>query len=73
VVVAGIAPYGTVAAGEFVTSPALIEQLSALGPKDWDRKNMQIVLGITVVNDNAGQPRILATHFWDEMPLGKNR
>ncbi|MBZ5724311.1 MAG: hypothetical protein LAP87_04880 [Acidobacteriia bacterium] len=64
VVVAGIGENGTIAAGEFVTSPAFLEGLSKQLPAGWSRKNVEAVLATQVIDRKSGPPRILATHVW---------
>jgi len=63
IVAAGITKYGTMAAGEFLTSPRL-NDLTSYAPRDWRRKNLQIILGTKVVKGSPGPPRVLATYFW---------
>jgi len=64
VVVAGMAKDGTIAAGEFVTEPQYMEALARLAPRDWDKKNLQVVIRTEVVRGSPGPPTIVATHFW---------
>jgi hypothetical protein len=64
VVAAGINNYGTIAAGEFLTTPAYMEAISKLAPGHWEQKNMQFVIATKVINGNSGPPRIVAAHFW---------
>jgi len=64
VVAAGVAYWGTIAAGEFLTDPKYIEDLAKSAPSDWNHKNMQIVIGTKVIAGNSGPPRVLATYFW---------
>lgn len=64
VVVGGTGRDGTIAAGEFVTEPRYLEMLAARAPRDWEKKNLQVVLATEVVRGNTGPPRILATYFW---------
>lgn len=64
VTASGLAKFGTEAAGEFLTSGVAMEEITKGAPKDWDRKNMQIVIGTDTVGRSAGPPRVLATHFW---------
>jgi hypothetical protein len=63
IVAAGITKYGTLSAGEFLTSSRL-DDLTRYAPRDWRRKNLQIILGTKVVKGSPGPPRVLATHFW---------
>lgn len=64
VVAAGIVQYGTMAAGEFLTNPAYLEELTRQAPANWRHMNMEAVIATKVVNGNSGPPRLLATHFW---------
>jgi hypothetical protein len=64
VVVGGMGRDATIAAGEFVTEPRYLELLASRAPRNWARKNLQVVLATDVVNGNTGPPRILATYFW---------
>ncbi|MEO8050992.1 MAG: hypothetical protein ABI833_11300 [Acidobacteriota bacterium] len=64
VTASGLAKFGTEAAGEFLTSRSAMEEIGKGAPKDWDRKNMQIVIGTDTVGRSAGPPHVLATHFW---------
>jgi hypothetical protein len=63
IVAAGITKYGTMAAGEFLTSSRLNE-LTRYAPRDWRRKNLQVVLATKVVKGSPGPPRVLAAYFW---------
>jgi hypothetical protein len=63
IVAAGITKYGTLSAGEFLTGSRLNE-LARYAPRDWRRKNLQVILGTKVVKGSPGPPRVLATYFW---------
>ena len=62
--VGGVTAIGTLAASEFAINPSGWETVARQAPRDWDQKNVQVVIGVTVVNGNAGTPGILATYFW---------
>ena len=64
VVVAGLTQFGTTAAGDFVSSPALMEELNRLPQKDWEKKNLQIVLATRLVRSEAAPAHIVASHVW---------
>jgi hypothetical protein len=64
VIASGIAAYGTIAAGEFLTNEKYMKMVGDRAPKGWERKNMQVVFSTRVINGNSGPPRILATYFW---------
>jgi hypothetical protein len=61
--VGGITPFGTAAAGEFVTSADLLERALA-GVSDWTNRGLQIVLETQVIDGAASAPRVIATHVW---------
>ncbi len=64
IVAAGITQYGSRAAGEFLTSPNLLAVLAAHAPRDWPRKNLQVLLHTKIVGDTPGPPSIVTTYFW---------
>ncbi len=64
VVAAGLHQHGSMAAGEFLTSPDQMAKLEAQAPKGWQRKNLQVVLSTDVVRGVAGSPKIVASYFW---------
>jgi len=64
VVAAGIARGGTVAAGEFLVDAGHLDELARRAPKEWARKNLEIVLETQVIDGRSGPPRI------DEVILG---
>jgi hypothetical protein len=61
---AGITQFGSRAAGEFLTSPHLMAGLTANAPSDWPKKNLQVLLHTTIVDDTPGPPSIVTTCFW---------
>jgi hypothetical protein len=69
IIAAGLTQYGTIGAGEFLSNPEYFSEAAGRLPKDWQRKNLQIVLSVPVVNRISGRPRVLATHTWDSRPL----
>jgi hypothetical protein len=58
-VVAGVGPYGTAAASEFVTNPDYFRHFTARAPKDWQNKDIQIVLSTDVVDGRTGPPQVV--------------
>ena len=64
VIVGGLGPHGTEAAGEFVTSADQMKKLDAYAPSDWKGKNLQVVLSTEVVKGSSGPPKIEAAYFW---------
>jgi hypothetical protein len=64
IIAAGLTQYGTIGAGEFLTNPQYFSEAARRLPANWQKKNLQIVLRVPVVNRISGRPRILATHLW---------
>jgi hypothetical protein len=64
VVAAGIGRGGTVAAGEFLVDQRLMEEMLKQLPRDWKRKNLEVVLETQVIEGRSGPPRIGAVHVW---------
>jgi hypothetical protein len=66
VVLAGITQYGTEAAGDLVTSPALLREALHDAPTGWQNENLQIVVRANVFAQVAAAPQAVATAFWTE-------
>jgi len=64
VLAGGLTGYGTIAAGEFLSNPAYMEKLARQLPKNWERKNIQILIATKVIGGKSGPPRIITTHLW---------
>ncbi len=64
VTIAGLDQTGTRAAGDFATNPELLAALMKDAPKDWNKKNMQVVLHTDVVNDIPGAATVVAVYYW---------
>jgi DNA-binding winged helix-turn-helix (wHTH) protein len=63
-VIAGIGRGGTIAAGELVTNPTYLAQLSNAARASGSKKNMEIVLSTQIIDGQPGSPKIEATYFW---------
>ncbi len=61
---AGIGHAGTRAAAEFLTNSHSIAALVKSLPGDWARKNIQIVLHTSVINQIPSAPDVIATYCW---------
>ncbi len=61
---AGISGNGTQAAGDFITSRERWREFARGAPKDWHRKNIQIVLETKVVAGTPNPARVVASHIW---------
>ena len=63
-VIAGLGPYGTEAASEFVQSPQHLADLAAKLPRGWENKNLEVVLKTNVIGAKAGPPILVTTYTW---------
>jgi DNA-binding winged helix-turn-helix (wHTH) protein len=63
-VIAGIGRGGTIAAGELVTDPTYLAQLSAAARASGNKRNMEVVLSTQIIDGQPGSPKIEATYFW---------
>lgn len=64
VVAGGLTGYGTVAAGEFLTNPVYLEAIAKQMPKNWEHKNLQLVIATKVIHGNSGPPRVVEWYVW---------
>jgi hypothetical protein len=64
VVIAGLTGFGTVAAAEFLTDSAQMQQLVRSAPVGWANKNLQVVLSTEIINNNSTAPQIVSQYFW---------
>jgi hypothetical protein len=64
VVIAGLGEKGSAAALEFVTNPKYLERFAAQAPSGWERRNLELVIKTNLINDDWGEPHVIATHFW---------
>jgi len=62
--VAGMGQYGTLAAAEFVCSQAAISTMARPLPRDWENRNLQLVLHVKVVDFKPVATEVVATHIW---------
>jgi hypothetical protein len=64
VVIAGLHPGATKAAGDFLFSPDERSRLLALAPKDWKGINFEAVLQTEIIKGSPGRSTIAAASFW---------
>lgn len=64
VIIAGVARGGTIAAGELITNPTYLAELSNAARASGNKKNMEIVLSTQIIDGQPGSPKIEATYFW---------
>jgi hypothetical protein len=63
-VIAGLGAGATESAGEFVTNPGYLQQISAIAPRNWRNKNFELVLEVPMVDGKSGHAHIVASEFW---------
>jgi hypothetical protein len=64
IIAAGVGRGGTIVAGEFLTDPANLEELTKIAPKGANKKNIEVVLSTQIIDGRPGTPKIEATYFW---------
>jgi len=64
VVLAGVGRNGTEAAAEFASSPRYMQLLRDQLGKDFNTRNIEAVLKVSVIDGKTGAPSILAVHAW---------
>ncbi len=64
VVAGGLTGYGTIAAGEFLTNPVYMEGFAKQAPRNWEHRNMQLLIATKVINGNSGPPRLVDDYSW---------
>jgi hypothetical protein len=62
-VAAGIGRGGTIAAGEFLTNPELLNAVRSERPST-KVKNVEVVLSTQIIDGEPGTPKIEAVYFW---------
>jgi hypothetical protein len=64
VIVAGLYGFGTEAAGRLLTDARQMELMAGQVPPQWEKRNLQIVVGTEVIDRSSGPARVLAVHSW---------
>jgi hypothetical protein len=61
---AGLGPPGTQAAGELISNSQELDGVLEALPKEWNKKNVQIVVRTNVIDSLPGPPRVVAVYVW---------
>jgi hypothetical protein len=64
VTVAGLWGYGTLAAGRFLTDPKYIQDFAKRTGFNFEKGNIQLVIGTEVIQGKPGPPAVLASTSW---------
>jgi hypothetical protein len=64
VTVSGIGQSGTQAVAELLTNPDKMRDFLQTAPRGWEKKNMQAVLHVKVVDYQPVAVEVVATSYW---------
>jgi len=64
VLAAGLSHYGTQTAGKILTDPVLLQKALQEAPKDWAKRDLQLVFRVEIFGRTAGEPILEASNFW---------
>jgi hypothetical protein len=62
--IGGLRTAGTQAAGELISDPQYLAEALRNAPKDWSKRNVQIVVQTKVTDAIPSPPQVVATYFW---------
>ena len=62
--IGGLGTAGTQAAGELIANPQYLEEALRNAPKEWNKRNVQIVVQAKVTDAIPSPPHVVATYFW---------
>jgi hypothetical protein len=62
--IGGLRTAGTQAAGELISDPQYLAAALRNAPKDWSKRNVQIVVQTKVTDAIPSPPQVVATYFW---------
>jgi hypothetical protein len=60
----GMNHFGTQVAAEDLCDPVFWREIAGSGGRDWDKKNLQVVLETEIVGGKPVRPRIIDSYFW---------
>jgi len=64
ILVSGCLQYGTEGAARLITNPGLLATALRDAPKDWQQKNLQLVIQFNVVANSPASSRVVASYYW---------
>jgi hypothetical protein len=64
ILVSGSMQYGTEGTARLITNPELLAAALRNSPKDWQKKNLQLVIQFNVVANSPASSRVVASHYW---------
>jgi hypothetical protein len=63
-VAAGITTFGTEGAASVFFDPEVFSGLVKQAPSNWETKNFQAVVRVSIIGTTPSSPQLVATHFW---------
>lgn len=64
VIAAGLTPYGTRAAGDFLSDPGYLAEFDRSAPAGWTGKNMEVLIRTDLIDNEPGPPVVIDKAFW---------
>jgi hypothetical protein len=64
ILLGGLLPEGTEAAGELVSNPEYLNSLLAKLPTDWANKNIEAIIEANIIEGHPGPPTVIAVQAW---------
>jgi hypothetical protein len=64
ILIAGVTPAGTMAAGTFVTSSQYLKEFEKAAPKGWETKNLEMLIRANVIGNQPGPPQLVGLAAW---------
>jgi hypothetical protein len=64
VLAAGLSHYGTQTAGKILTDAGSMQKALQHAPKDWSKRDLQLVFRVEIFGRTAGEPVLEASNFW---------
>ncbi len=63
-VAAGITTFATEAAASVFFSPEVFSSMVKQAPSNWETKNFEAVIRVSIIGTTPSSPQLVATHFW---------
>jgi hypothetical protein len=60
----GTQTFGTEGAANYLFDPQLFAAIVKQAPANWETKNFQAIVHVSVIGTTISTPRLVATHFW---------
>ena len=64
VLAAGLSHYGTQIAGSILTDSTVLQKALRDAPRDWPKRDLQLVFRVEIFGRTAGEPTLEASNFW---------